>query len=120
MEYKKRQTQFILSFAFALTFALVFQFPQIIKAQIVSTSDKADSSALVYLDLQNGMTADEAVTFALENNGELQALRKEVEAARALIKQAGMRANPKLETNGARQIGGTDNSRVCDCKSIYR
>lgn len=112
MKYKKRQTQFFLAFAFA--FALVFQFPPIINAQIVSTSDKAGSSAPVYLDLQNGMTADEAVALALENNGELQALRKETDAARALIKQARLRANPKLEANGARQIGGTDNSLMIE------
>lgn len=67
-------------------------------------------SSTRYIDQVGGLTADEAVVRALENNGEIQALRKEVEAARALIKQAGLRPNPKLEAGGTRQVGGTDNS----------
>jgi cobalt-zinc-cadmium efflux system outer membrane protein len=63
-----------------------------------------------YVDPTNGMTADEAVEYALRNNGELIALRKESEAARAMVKQARARANPSLEINGARQIGGKDNN----------
>ncbi len=74
---------------------------------------KAETPSL-YLDLQNGMTADEAVAFALENNGEIQALRQEVESARSLVKQAGLRPNPKLEANRAEQIGGTDNSLMVE------
>ncbi len=107
---KRRKIQFQFTLSFALMLALVFQFAQITNAQTIPTSDKTDSSALVYLDLQNGMNADQAVTYALENNGEIQALRKEVGAAQALVKQAGLRANPKLEASGTRQIGGTDNS----------
>jgi len=70
---------------------------------------KADTAAL-YVDLQNGMTADEAVARALENNSELKALTKDAESAKALISQAKLRANPSLETSGAKQIGGSDNS----------
>ena len=108
MRRRIKQRQFI--FALALLLAQVFQFVRAANAQDSATTDKTDSSANVYLDLQNGMTADEAVKIALENNGEIQALRKEAEAARSLVKQAGLRANPKLEANGTRQIGGTDNS----------
>ena len=61
-------------------------------------------------DLQNGMMADEAVKTALENNGEIQALRQEVESAKSLVKQAALKPNPKLETSGAQQIGGVDNN----------
>lgn len=71
-------------------------------------------SITFYLDQVGGMTADGAVAYALENNGEIQALKKEVEAARALIRQAGLRANPKLEVNGTRQIGGMDNSAMVE------
>lgn len=64
-----------------------------------------------YLDQTNGMTADEAVTYALTHNSELEAARKEVDAAKALVKQARLRANPKLDIEGARQIPpGKDNS----------
>ena len=63
-----------------------------------------------YLDQASGTTADSAVAYALAHNGELEAARKEIEAARALVKQARLRANPKVDVNGAQQINGTDNS----------
>ncbi len=67
-----------------------------------------------YLDQAGGMTADAAVALALENNGELQAFRKEVEASRAMIKQAGLRPNPTLNASGAKQIGGADNNQMAE------
>jgi len=63
-----------------------------------------------YFDPANGMTADQAVAYALVHNGELLALRTEIEAARGLVKQARLRANPAVEINGSRQIPGKDNS----------
>ena len=65
-----------------------------------------------YLDQINGMTADEAVTFALENNGEFAAARKEVETARALVKQARLKPNPSVEFSRQEQIGGGDNDTM--------
>ncbi len=65
-----------------------------------------------FLDKNNGTSADEAVRIGLLNNGEIVARRREVDAARALVKQAGLRANPKLEANGSRQVGGMDNSMM--------
>ncbi len=62
-----------------------------------------------YVDSTGGMTAEEAVAYALAHNGELQAARKELEAARSLVKQARLRANPTLDATGARQINGKDN-----------
>ena len=57
------------------------------------------------------MTADEAVAYALAHNGELEAARKEIDAAKAMVKQARLRANPKLDIEGTRQIPpGKDNS----------
>ena len=63
-----------------------------------------------YLDQTNGMTANDAVTYALTHNGELEAARKEIDAARAMVKQARLRANPKLDVEGAQQIPGPDNT----------
>ncbi len=63
-----------------------------------------------YFDQINGVTASDAVTYALAHNGELEAARKEIDAARALAKQARLRANPKLDIDGARQINGKDNT----------
>jgi cobalt-zinc-cadmium efflux system outer membrane protein len=72
--------------------------------QIMSESSR-------YLDQTNGMTADEAVVYALAHNGELDAARKEIDAANAMVKQARLRANPKLDIEGTRQIPpGKDNS----------
>ena len=65
-----------------------------------------------YHDPQQGMTSDEAVAYALEHNGELDAMRKEAEAGEALIRQARLRANPSLALSGTRQIGGADNSMM--------
>ncbi len=67
-----------------------------------------------YIDPVGGLTADEAVRLALENNGELRALRSEIDAARGRLKQAGLRPNPKLNLNGARQIGGRDNNESAE------
>lgn len=66
-----------------------------------------------YLDQTNGMTADEAVVYALAHNAELEAARKEIDAAKALVKQARLRANPMLEVEGKRQVPpGRDNTEM--------
>ena len=80
-------------------------------AQTTDSPALKDDKALVrYIDQNDGMTADEAVAFALSHNDELAALRKETDAAEAMVKQARLRANPSLETSGQKQIGGTDNT----------
>lgn len=72
------------------------------------------AARLIYIDPTNGMTADQAVALALTNNGELQAMRKEVDAAGAMVRQAGLHANPKLDLSGQKQIGGGDNSQMAE------
>jgi len=81
--------------------------PQVPESQ--PTQDGA-STLSKYLDPELGTTADEAVKYALENNAELQAVRQETESARAMVKQARLRANPMLDVGGSRMIAGTDNS----------
>jgi cobalt-zinc-cadmium efflux system outer membrane protein len=84
-------------------------------AMLVSTPILAQAQTTTlarYLDQTSGMTADEAVAFALANNGELAAARKEIEAARALVKQARLRPNPSVEFSRQEQIGGTDNDTM--------
>ncbi len=81
-------------------------------AQSPATS-AGDSSLLArYIDQTAGMSADEAVTYALAHNGDLLATRKELEAAQALVKQAGFRPNPKLDIEGSRQVNGKDNNAM--------
>ncbi len=67
-----------------------------------------------YRDQVAGMTADRAVELALQNNGEVLALRKEVDASRAMVRQAGLRPNPTLNVSGARQINGPDNNQMAE------
>lgn len=112
MKNKIKRLRFL--FMFALLLAVLVQIVQKADSQTISEAVKTDSPVRLYLDLQNGMTADDAVKFALENNGEIEALRKETEAARSLVKQAELRANPKIEANGSRQIGGTDNNLMVE------
>ena len=55
-----------------------------------------------FIDQTQGKTADELVAYALANNPELEAVRREVEAAEALVNQANLRANPNLELSGSK------------------
>jgi cobalt-zinc-cadmium efflux system outer membrane protein len=82
--------------------------PALLSAQIVSQGQSP--SLARYLDQNSGLTADEAVAYALAHNGELEAARKEIDAAKAMVKQARLRANPKVDIDGTRQINGKDNS----------
>lgn len=63
-----------------------------------------------FIDQTTGMSADEAVAYAIANNAEIEAMRKEVVAGEALIKQARLRPNPTLEVSGTKQTDGKDNS----------
>jgi cobalt-zinc-cadmium efflux system outer membrane protein len=69
------------------------------------------SSAVArYADPQTGLTVDQAVAYGLEHNGELLAARKEIDAASALVRQAALRANPKVDATVSKTITGTDNN----------
>jgi cobalt-zinc-cadmium efflux system outer membrane protein len=88
------------------------QISTIVSAQTQNTLQTETASLPRYLDQINGTTADEAVRIALENNGELNAARKELDAARALVKQAKLRPNPSVEFSRSEQIGGRDNDTM--------
>ncbi len=83
----------------------------VVSAQSPSATTAQPQSLLSrYLDQTYGTTADSAVAYALAHNGELQAARKEIEAARAMVKQARLRANPKVDIGVAQNIIGTDHN----------
>ena len=102
--------------AIALVIVQMLTSSAIAQTRIAMTADGVSSNRLSpqlsslkkYVDQKEGTSADEAVAYALEHNGELLAARKEIDAARALVKQAGLRANPSLEINGAKQTNGPD------------
>ncbi len=63
--------------------------------------------ASLALDPAAGKTADELVEIALRQNGELLAGREQVKAAYGGITQAGLKANPSLESSESRQLTGS-------------
>ncbi len=70
----------------------------------ILTQQKQQKSLSRYYDSGAGMSADDAVAYALTHNGELAAVRSEVEAARGLVQQASLRANPQLDIERKQQI----------------
>ena len=75
-----------------------------------SLSTPPNSALAKYFDPQTGITVEQAVAYALEHNGELLAARKEVDAASAFVKQAALRANPRVDASVSKTIIGTDNN----------
>ncbi len=65
-----------------------------------------------YFDPKSGMTAGEAVANALAHNADLLSARKEIEAARALVRQAALRANPMIDVERKEQLNGSDNDTM--------
>ncbi len=70
------------------------------------------SSLSRYFDPKFGLSADEAVAYGLAHNGELAAVRHEIEAARGLVQQSSLRPNPQLEIERKEQINGPDNDTM--------
>ncbi len=66
-----------------------------------------DQPKVMFRDEIDGLTDDDAVRFALENNDELNALRKEAEASQRLIAQAGQRGRIGVEVGGNQTLGGS-------------
>jgi len=97
-------------------FSAVLAEPGAASAEIVfSLTDVNPSSSLSaslarYFDSQTGLSVDQTIAYALEHNGELLAARKEIDAASALVKQAGLRSNPKLDASMAKTVTGRDNN----------
>ena len=58
------------------------------------------------------MTADDLVKRAIEQNGELQAARQMIAEARGRWRQAGLKANPMLETSGTQAVTSPDNNQM--------
>ena len=78
----------------------------------IPAQQNPQSSISRYYDSSNGLSADDAVGYALAHNGELAAFRSEVEAARGLVQQAILRRNPQLDIERKEQINGSDNDTM--------
>jgi len=88
------------------------QLRAVAQAELRISSQPGGASLPRYFDPARGMTADQAVVYALSYNAELLAARSEVEAARALVRQAALRPNPSVEFERKEQLGGTDNTSM--------
>jgi cobalt-zinc-cadmium efflux system outer membrane protein len=79
---------------------------------VIPAQQNPQSSISRYYDSSTGLSADDAVGYALAHNGELAAFRSEVEAARGLFQQASLRPNPQLEIERKEQVNGSDNDTM--------
>lgn len=69
---------------------------------VTNISPTTTASVVKYFDQTHGKTADALVAYAIENNPDLEAMRQEIKAAEALVRQADLRANPTLEVGAAK------------------
>jgi outer membrane protein, heavy metal efflux system len=83
-----------------------------VSAQDITQSTQQPSTLSRYFDPRSGMTAGDAVAYALSHNAELLAVRKEIEASQALVRQAALRANPMIDVERKEQLNGSDNETM--------
>jgi cobalt-zinc-cadmium efflux system outer membrane protein len=81
-------------------------------ATAAQTTQPPSYSYTKYIDDVSGRTVNDLVKLAIENNGELIAIRKEAEAGESLVKQARLRPNPNLEVSGEREVGGMGDNNM--------
>lgn len=86
-------------FGFLFVFLAVFALPIALRAQPPKASE---------------VDADKAVETALRNNQELDAMRRERDAARAMIAQARLRANPSVEAKRVQDVKGADSQTMAE------
>jgi cobalt-zinc-cadmium efflux system outer membrane protein len=105
---------------YPVVLALILALPVVAAAQAATDvpddrRPRVDEATVgLYYDPASGVSADEAVARALAAHGELLALRREVEAARALVRQAGFRANPRLDVSGAKAVTTPDSQLMAE------
>ena len=63
-----------------------------------------------FVDSINGKTAEEVVRYALEHNGELAAARSLIGEVRGRLHQAGLKANPSVESSTSQAVNGSDST----------
>ncbi|MGE3342134.1 MAG: TolC family protein [Vicinamibacterales bacterium] len=71
--------------------------------------DAEDRMAVRLIDPSGGISIEQAVTLALENEPALLAARTSIDAARGLRQQAALRPNPMVSIMRQQQTGGPDN-----------
>ena len=91
----------------------------ILMSLLLPTSVAAQSAATElspsterYIDTKAGLTMADAIAGALEREPSLRASRAELDAARGIRQQAGLRANPSLMFERREEPAGTDNQTM--------
>ena len=77
-----------------------------------SPAMEGKTAAEPYLDRENGLSLSDAVASALEREPTLRAARTEIEVARGLRLQAGLRPNPMMSFERREQPDGADNQTM--------
>jgi outer membrane protein, heavy metal efflux system len=72
-----------------------------------------ETLAAQYVNAETGLSLDEAITRALDHEPTLRAARTEIDVAKGVQLQAGLRPNPTVSFMQQNEAGGTDNqSRI--------
>ena len=82
---------------------------------VVSTSAQSPVSAPItdrFVDPVNGLTLDEAIARAIEQEPALRAARSRIEVAEGMKRQASLKPNPSVSFEERKEPGGTDNQTV--------
>jgi outer membrane protein, heavy metal efflux system len=77
-------------------------------AAAAAGQDAPASSTMQYVDERAGMTLDAAIARAREHEPSLRAVRADIEVARGMRQQAGLRPNPTLTVERRQEPAGTD------------
>ena len=96
----------VAKYAFILTLSIAAP----VSAQEPAPVSGAPASS--YIDTAQGLSLDDAITRALEQEPSLMASRYAVDAARGLRMQAGLRPNPTVSFERREEPAGTDNQTM--------
>lgn len=108
----KRKIWLSLGWLLLLPLATQAQTPEL-TAEVSAPSGAAPVSAYHrIINATTGMTAEDLVRYALEHNGELLAARQMIAEAQGRLRQAGLKANPMLETGGKQAVTTVDNNQM--------
>ena len=78
----------------------------------VAQAPISESVAKQYVDPVNGLSLDQAVARALEQEPSLRAARSEIDVARGMRLQASLRPNPTISFERREEPAGTDNQTM--------
>ncbi len=113
MFFRRNKTSVLLACAISL---VLLRLAALALGQTATASQEKPSPVGRYIDQTSGRSADDVVAYALTHNLELQAAHKEIDAAKAMIKQAQLRANPKVDIDVGGmlplELGGRRSARI--------